>query len=928
MAQSFTDSNGITYVNPGTYVTLTVQPSAAQIATAGVVTIIGEADQGPDWTAEPDLSQNMFTPSQYGAILAKYRSGRVVDASKQLIQAANDPAIVGAVSLIRIIKTNPSIAAYALVARPGFGNFAKITSDIPGMPGNLINYASAIAQAEQAPSTGAFAYIPPSPGSVSFNLRVNGGVQSAITVTANMPPNVLQVLIENYSLGILCLGGQEKVVIPSAALNLTATAPSADVLVVSLPPVSVWSNSPAVGDTVIIPATGTFGAAQNSCIAGAGNANIGAYICTAVVNTLVAAQMTLARISSGSCVAASGSTNMDLTDVLNYSDMTIQNMTGQDRQASVGLQGTFNVISNDGANVVLQTPSATVWNTQPQVGDTAVFATAKGGIAAGFYQVISATSNSVNLTRISVGSSGSGSGNFVIGSPITPSTQPFIIERPVIDGLGKSLAIEGDVSSIFYVPSDQEPEPFSNSLLVSAAEYENSFSINQGTVTDTYTSGGAIALQIGCTQQLASVQITATALNFSVNGIAVFSAAMAQYPTLGQLAAFINSQTTFSAAVPVGSLVNQPPSILDEGTFGITGQAGVYAGRIKEDAIDWMQTVNQSALASFALQQFSGLPDIINPAQFLANGAKAGTTSAAYAAAVDASQNLQTNFLVSLFAQDASLDIAQGLTDPSSTYTISAINAYLDANALMMSTVLMRQNRIALGAILGTYLQAVQQAGQLSSYRMALCMQSPLVQNSSGQTVTFQPWMAAVTAAGMQAAAGYKGIVKKFARISGFVNPPGFNSQNPGSTQQALQAGLLFLESVATGGFRWNSDQLTYNVDNNFVYNSLQAVYVADLITLSLIDTFDRMVVGKSIADISAAAALSILDSEMFNFKRLKWIAASDDAPKGYTNSSAVFSQGAMQIMAEIKLAGLIYFVPIGLLVTQVQQTATAATGA
>jgi hypothetical protein len=187
--------------------------------------------------------------------------------------------------------------------------------------------------------------------------------------------------------------------------------------------------------------------------------------------------------------------------------------------------------------------------------------------------------------------------------------------------------------------------------------------------------------------------------------------------------------------------------------------------------------------------------------------------------------------------------------------------------------------------------------------------------------------MAAITACGMQAAAGYKGIVKKFAQINGFVNPVGFNSQNPGQTADALQSGLMFLESVTTGGYRWTSDQLTYDTDNNFVYNSLQAVYVSDLIVLSLIDTYDRLVVGQSVADMTASAALSILDSEMFNFKRLKWIAASTDAPKGYKNASANLIGGVMAINCEIKLAGLIYFVPINMLISPVEQSASSASG-
>jgi hypothetical protein len=63
----------------------------------------------------------------------------------------------------------------------------------------------------------------------------------------------------------------------------------------------------------------------------------------------------------------------------------------------------------------------------------------------------------------------------------------------------------------------------------------------------------------------------------------------------------------------------------------------------------------------------------------------------------------------------------------------------------------------------------------------------------------------------------------------------------------------------------------------------------------------------------------------MFNFLRLKWIAPSDDAPKGYKNASVKINGPVMAIALEIKLAGLLYFIPITLNIGQVEQTAVSA---
>jgi hypothetical protein len=318
----------------------------------------------------------------------------------------------------------------------------------------------------------------------------------------------------------------------------------------------------------------------------------------------------------------------------------------------------------------------------------------------------------------------------------------------------------------------------------------------------------------------------------------------------------------------------------------------------------------------------NGLPEISSLYSFLSGGSKGGTTSAAAVAAVDACQEIDTNFITPLFSKDATEDMASGDTESSSTYVVDAINAYVKAHVIVMSALEMRKNRLAIGSKSASYSACKDAAGQLSSFRFGLTFQDVKNVSSDGTIVQYQPWMAAVLATGMQAAAGYKGIVKKFANCSGVVKSD-FNSTNPGMVKDALKAGLLVLEKVSTGGFRWVSDQMTYSVDSNFVYNSLQAVYLADLMVLSLIQKFDRAVVGQSVAVISTAAALSILEGEMFDFLRLKWIAQSDDAPKGYKGAVVKITGGVCKISCEVKLAGLIYFVPISFQISQVSQSAS-----
>jgi hypothetical protein len=462
-----------------------------------------------------------------------------------------------------------------------------------------------------------------------------------------------------------------------------------------------------------------------------------------------------------------------------------------------------------------------------------------------------------------------------------------------------------------------------NSQKISASELKMTATIGQGSQAESFSAGGEIVMSVGCSEEDAEMEIADDKATFSVASVVRFEAKFSDFKTVKDLADFISSQTNFSASVSLAKFNSVNPKDLDNGTFTISGLASHKNGRLKRDATEFAKAANQSVYATLEMAAEAGLPEEVSPSQFLSGGAKGGSTSADFTAAIDAVEKLETNFIVPLVSVDAAEDIANAETESASTYTVDAVNAYVKSHVIKMSAVKQRKNRIALVSKRDTYENAKEAAGEMASFRVGFCFEDVKNVSAEGEIKTYQPWMASVVAAGMQAAAGYKGIVKKFANISGIAIPNNdFDPNNPGDTEDALKAGLMILERVPTGGFRWVSDQMSYSVDNNFVYNSLQAVYIADLISLTLIQTFDRLVVGQSVAEISASAALAILETEMFNFKRLRWIAASDDAPKGFKNASAKITGPVLEIFVEIKLAGLIYFVPISLNISQVEQSA------
>jgi hypothetical protein len=926
VAQSYiTDSGSQLYV-PGTYVNQEVKTQASNIGTAGVLTLIGEADEGPDFSLEADLSDVVYTPDQYGYVVSKFGSGRIVEAFAHATKAANDPAITGAVQAIRIVKTNKSTPATLSVTKAGFGGYADLAAKKFGYPGNLVKIKSTVSQNEIAPKAEGILYAPNFAAASTFGLRPNGAAVNTVSVNVKMIGSDLAAAINSIDLGILATGG--KVIKPLTGLGaLTKTISTAlvsgftDRLTITLQSGSIFSTVPVEGQTLIIPDS-DFGVGHVSAIKGTSSVNnAGAYVVVQVVNTASNASITVKKLSgpAGAVIGvASGVVNAADDDIILFSNINISNKTGMDRQATVGLTGTFTTVSNDGANVVVSVPTGFV--AQPKAGDIVKYLTAFAGVNAGFYEVVSSTINTVNLVRLSDGSAGAtGSANVVVA--ITQSTQPFLVLKPEIDGVGKTLEFIGDVEAIFLDKSTYAGASLSNKMLVSASEKKMAFLVSKGTQQSTYTIGGDVVVQIGCSQENSFIKVLADRIEFYKSSTLAFTCAFNQFKILKDLVDFINSKKDFTAAVTLAKYTTFACSALPKGTFTISVAGTSKSCLLKKDAYDFKTIVGASPLISVSMVG-EGLPEVITPDQFLDGGSKGGTTSADFIAAIEACKKLDLNFIVPLISQDADADILEGETESSSTYVIEAVNQYLSGHVIEMSTEKRMRNRSAIGSIWTTYDLAKEAANNLANFRFGLAFEKVRNPSVDGTIKTFQPWYAAVNAAAMQLAAGYKGIVKKGSQITGLISPAGFDYTNPGDQEDALKAGLLFMERVPTGGFRWVSDQTTYSIDNNFVYNSLQAVYVSDLMALTLKVRFDRAIVGKSVAEVSAASAKSLLETEMFNFLRLRWIAPSDDAVKGYKNVSIKLTGGVMRIAFEAKIAGLIYFVPVAMAISQVEQTA------
>ncbi len=494
-------------------------------------------------------------------------------------------------------------------------------------------------------------------------------------------------------------------------------------------------------------------------------------------------------------------------------------------------------------------------------------------------------------------------------------------------GISQSIAFEGWTD-------DWTAEGITTRLVTPSAEESVRLKVGRDQIEEEHIAGGEVGLRISCTQDDALVDISETQLRIhdGVDDILVVS--LADYPTISALAQYISTHADCYAAPGSVVTASLPPSVLDRGTdIPIEGTEHLLTGRIKTDARDFARAVNNHStlvqLGDPASRVDAGLP-APQALTYMTGGTRGTTEMSDIVGALEALEKVRGNFIVPLFSRNSSKDVAEKVTDSDSSYNIDAINLLVRNHVGAMSTMKRRRNRQAFLSreptievdSPGSFEDQQEAAGTIASFRCSMAFQRVRTLGSGGLVRQFPSWMAAVKAAAMQATGLYRALVAKTTAITGIYHDS-FDPENDSQTERALLSGLLPLRQREDGAYYWVSDQTTYSRDENFVFNSIQAVYVADLIALTAIRKMERAFVGKSQAEISATMARAFLMNQVLDPMRgLRLIAPSDDAPLGYKDVSVRIAGPVMFVSFEVKLAGAIYFIPINFMISAVQQEA------
>lgn len=452
---------------------------------------------------------------------------------------------------------------------------------------------------------------------------------------------------------------------------------------------------------------------------------------------------------------------------------------------------------------------------------------------------------------------------------LAPSNDPQILGGAqqiiliVTNALVKaSLALDSSYGTI----SDKKGGEGGNKI---AVQIDNAAGQRVITITDAKSGLSEVSSAIGGTTALTIQALSGATADMTINGTTLtttctgggpadLSLKLADFATLQDLVDYINTISGYAASVGTDQ-GNFPPSVLDQVT-SVDIRSVAYD--VVRDAYDIQEFFAGSGLVDFAVGSGgkAGLPAVLVKT-FLSGGARGASTNASIQAGLDELLKARVNFVVPLFSRDATLDIADGLTDSLSSYTIDSINAAVKTHVKQASTIKGKKERQGFVSYKGTFANTKSKCLALNCDRLQMVFQNVDVLNSAGELYTAQPYMLAVIAAGMKAAA-VVGLPNTFKLVNanGFSHPS-FDPET--DYEAAIAANLAFLEKAPGGGFRFVLDNSTYGqVKDAWVYARPSVIYAADIAAYSIrlnTETF----VGQRNSDVSAETVKNLLITVM-----------------------------------------------------------------
>lgn len=502
------------------------------------------------------------------------------------------------------------------------------------------------------------------------------------------------------------------------------------------------------------------------------------------------------------------------------------------------------------------------------------------------------------------------------------------------DGFGRSFEI------IESVAGDLAKLGLSEGLSIASSEFRSSIIINQtrDLIIEEEALGGNVVLSIGCSSAASSATVSIDANNVSLvkDADPAINFAKSQYPTISHLIDAINLQAGWSAVIEDTLYNSLSVEWLDHvSDVGAMSASGEKPARIKKDYGEIVEFFGNSNLVSHVEKSTApnrkGLLDAQNEIA-LSGGSKGYTTSADITNALEAFTKFRVNSIVPLFSRDAAEDIADDLTDINSTYTILGIHQAVKTHLSMTATTKKKSERQGYLSLKDTFNNCRSHAGLLAYERIQLAIQDIRQADALGNIKWFQPFGLAAILAGARAGSAIgTPLTFKYMNVMGIrqtAQPMSTAAENINvdfdpdlQYDQAIQAGITFLEAPQAGGFRVVVDNTTYTRDANWVKNRANVQYAADVVAYDFRNQLENIYIGKKNI-VTAAEVSSTCDSILGTYLAQGITVSTDEAPSGYKDLSVSIQGNTIYINVTVVLVEGIDFVLAEITLTRAQSEA------
>jgi hypothetical protein len=465
-------------------------------------------------------------------------------------------------------------------------------------------------------------------------------------------------------------------------------------------------------------------------------------------------------------------------------------------------------------------------------------------------------------------------------------------------------------------------------LKITGAALTRTITLSQkrDSVVVSQTVGGVTTLTV--TNATVGSTITVDANNIVLfNGTTTVTLPKSNYSTIQDLASDIGLIAGYTAVVGASADPRLPPSVLDQ----VTAVSIVAGANLLKDAYEVQQFFANSSMADLILPPVAGLPSA-QAETALAGGAAGASLSAEMVNGLAKFEKLRVNSIVPLFSRDASDDIADGLTDSLSTYTIDAIHQAVKTHCSLMATTKKKSERQGYLSQKDTYAVCKAKALNLADARLQLVIQDIRQTNSDGVIQWFQPWSGACLLAGARGGSPIGlPMTGKYLNMSGIRQTGQAMSTaeenividfDPDTQyDDAIQNGITFWEAPQTGGFRLVVDNTTYGKDGNWVYNRGNVLYAADILAFDFRSQLENIYVGAK-NTVSAAEVKSTCESILTTYLAQGITVSTSDAKNGFKQLVVQINGNTINISVVVKLVEGIDFILADITLQRAQQSA------